>query len=1020
MVLAELISWLSARPSAQGHLEVRAIKACAVGGRAQPHLRGRSRRLHGRPVHRDRPRPPCGQNERASGHRYRVAGLKSVGHNGPRWRLCFSAAPPFWHDGVVGVRCLVLVGRDAELGMLQESLAAAVGGRGGFAAVCGDAGLGKSRLCRELIKGSLALGILVTVGRAVPSGASMPYRPLAEAVLGLLRPRGDWIDEPQLTPWLPVLAQMVPVPGVRPAGQTSSAARGEAMLRLLGWLGGEHGLLMVLEDLHWADPDTLDVIEYLADNVGREPVLCVGTLRRWPSTPASDLADRLGTRNSASVIELAALDEPAVDAIAHACSPAVTSADLSRIRCAADGIPFLVEELVGSPGVPRSFAESVRARTRSLEPAQVDVLVAAALLGRNIDWTLLAVASGHSAAVVAAALEAGVRQELLVHEAGELRFRHALTRDALRETVLPPRRAELAARALAAVEAAHPGLPDMWAGVAAELAAQSGSSARAGELLAVAGTRALAQGALATAAETLERATVLLAAGPVHAQARGQRVAALALAGQVDAAMDAGPVAIEELAAVGETAALADLHLHLAQAAVAAGRWSLTRSHVERARALLADDATAEPVRGGTARAAVLEAEARFATDHLSGAVELAEGVIVDPNATADAQCHAYELLGRAARLTDLARARAHFERGFAIASAAGLGVWQLRAMHELATIELLDEAGTGGLLQARRSAESLGVLGTAAMLDIQLAGTYHVRFELDNGLRHAEAALRLSERLGLRRLRVMALWFLAENHALRRDRNETARLLALAETASPGDPEIEGMAWAGAWAMVALLDNNRTEALDALAKGMAILPKQPQTPGQYRAMWPLLLAAEGDARAEATLAEARKLGIQVNRINRGLLGAAEAILRGRLGDPGAAAVARAAWNDLAHYPVWRELALMFAGEAGRHAGWGEPDKWLADAAEGFARHGLDTLAAHCRSELSSLIKRWADLGITAREAEVLGLVAEGLANRDVAAQLSLSVRTVEKHMESLLRKSGCASRTQLVAFVRG
>src|SRR5262249_50421520 len=185
-----------------------------------------------------------------------------------------------------------------------------------------------------------------------------------------------------------------------------------------------------------------------------------------------------------------------------------------------------------------------------------------------------------------------------------------------RETALPPRQAELAARALAAVEAAHPGLPGMWAGVAAELAAQSGSSGRAGELLAVAGTRALGQGALATAAEPLERATVLLAADPARAQARGQRVAALALAGRVDAAMDAGAVAIEELAAVGQTAALADLHLDLAQAAVAAGRWSLTRSHVERARVLISDGgSTDEPVRGGTARAAVLQAEARVATD---------------------------------------------------------------------------------------------------------------------------------------------------------------------------------------------------------------------------------------------------------------------------------------------------------------------------------------------------------------------------------------------------------------------
>src|SRR5262249_62179058 len=127
-----------------------------------------------------------------------------------------------------------------------------------------------SGLGRELTTGS-PRGILGTVGGAVRSEASMPYRPLAEAVLGLLRPRSEWIDEPQLMPWLPVLAQMVPVPGVLPAGQTSSAARGEAMLRLLGWLGAEHGLLMVLEDLHGADPGTLDVDEMLADKVGPDP-----------------------------------------------------------------------------------------------------------------------------------------------------------------------------------------------------------------------------------------------------------------------------------------------------------------------------------------------------------------------------------------------------------------------------------------------------------------------------------------------------------------------------------------------------------------------------------------------------------------------------------------------------------------------------------------------------------------------------------------------------------------------------
>ena len=194
------------------------------------------------------------------------------------------------------VRCPIFVGRDAELGALRARLAGALEGRGGFAMVRGAAGSGKSRLCRELIDGIRDPDTLVTVGRAVPSGASAPYRPLAEAVLRAVRSRGMPMGEPELGPWLPALEPVVPLPGLRSTGHLppggSPALRGEAMLRLLRWLGSDHGLLVVLEDLHWADPDTLDVIEYLADNLGEEPVLCVATLRSAPPSRASELADR--------------------------------------------------------------------------------------------------------------------------------------------------------------------------------------------------------------------------------------------------------------------------------------------------------------------------------------------------------------------------------------------------------------------------------------------------------------------------------------------------------------------------------------------------------------------------------------------------------------------------------------------------------------------------------------------------------------------------------------------------------
>jgi predicted ATPase len=137
-------------------------------------------------------------------------------------------------------------------------------------------------------------------------------------------------------------------PPIAGRGTGLPRCRGEAMLRLLRWLGSGRGLLVVLEDLHWADPDTLDVVEYLADNLGGEAVLCVGTLRGAPPSQASELADRLGSRGSASLTDLEALDDAAVEAIVRATAPDTASDDLARIRRFAEGVPFLVEELPGA------------------------------------------------------------------------------------------------------------------------------------------------------------------------------------------------------------------------------------------------------------------------------------------------------------------------------------------------------------------------------------------------------------------------------------------------------------------------------------------------------------------------------------------------------------------------------------------------------------------------------------------------------------------------------------------------
>ena len=186
--------------------------------------------------------------------------------------------------GVVGeLLCPVLVGRRAEIQALESALAGALAGQGGCAVITGEAGIGKSRLMRELARMAAGRQVLVVMGRAVPASASAPYRPVTEALLQLLR-RRPLPDDPSLAPWLPHLAALLPgaVAGGPAArlgrGVDSQAVRGEAVLRLLRRLGPD-GLVVAMEDLHWADPDTVSLVEYLADNAADQPVLFAVSLR---------------------------------------------------------------------------------------------------------------------------------------------------------------------------------------------------------------------------------------------------------------------------------------------------------------------------------------------------------------------------------------------------------------------------------------------------------------------------------------------------------------------------------------------------------------------------------------------------------------------------------------------------------------------------------------------------------------------------------------------------------------------
>ncbi|MDE3086967.1 MAG: helix-turn-helix transcriptional regulator, partial [Acidobacteriota bacterium] len=427
------------------------------------------------------------------------------------------------------------------------------------------------------------------------------------------------------------------------------------------------------------------------------------------------------------------------------------------------------------------------------------------------------------------------------------------------------------------------------------------------------------------------------------------------------------------------------------------------------------------PGGASAARAAVLGAELALAEGDLDGADRCAEEALSHHGAGPDDRCHAYEILGRARRLHDLPAAASAFEAALAVAERHDLPVWRMRALHELGTVDMFERVDVVRLLEARRLGEEMGALGTVAVLDLQLAAAFTARWDLDRCDHHATAALGLAGRLGLRRVAGKALGLMAGSASMRGDRDETDRLAARAVAEDPTDPTLPGFCRA-CTGMALFMSGDTGAAVGPFEEGTAALSRVPNAePISIRALWPLVQAASGDRRAQASLDDARRQGVGGFYVNAGMLGYARAVLEARAGRPRAAeAIATEAAGSFVNCEAWADLARLVAAPAALADGWGEPRRWLEAARARFLDLGLHRLAERCGELLGGAVANpWAAEGVTDREAEVLRLVIEGLANKEIAAALGLSPRTVEKHVESLLRKAGARSRTELAVSAR-
>lgn len=251
----------------------------------------------------------------------------------------------------VEVVCPTLVARREELARLEAALDE-LSESGAVFGLVGEAGIGKSRLAAEVAAIAVGRGIPVLMGRAVDAGTPVPFRPLFEALSGYFRQAAPDAHA-DLASFRSTLSTIVPewgAPGKPAAFRVSAMELGEALLRLLTGIAGGRGCVLVLEDLHWADPDTIAVLEYLGDNLASAGVLCVVTLRTDSNGDALRTVRALASRRSASVLELRRLRADELIDMTQRCLDvdAVPEDVYAVVQRFSDGLPFLVEELLAS------------------------------------------------------------------------------------------------------------------------------------------------------------------------------------------------------------------------------------------------------------------------------------------------------------------------------------------------------------------------------------------------------------------------------------------------------------------------------------------------------------------------------------------------------------------------------------------------------------------------------------------------------------------------------------------------
>ena len=846
--------------------------------------------------------------------------------------------------------------REAALAEMRRCLQQADIGHGLVLLVCGEAGVGKTSLLSRFLAG---VDARVLLGRC--DGVATP-RPLA--------PLFD-LNEPALTSLL-----------------QQQASRDLLFRAVLERLTSLHVTsILAIEDAHWADEATLDLLRYLGRRIAERRTLLILTfrdddvgarhpLRRW-------LGD-LATGGTLHRVDLAPLSLAAVRSLARN-----SGLDPAELHAHTGGNPFFVTEVLAAPGaVPPRVSDAVLARASRLSSSAWDFLATAAVIGSPVDPQVLQVVAAPAPGDLEECLEHG----LLVQSRQELTFRHELARQAMAAALAPWRRRDVHRQVLRALESRPASAREP--GRLAYHADEAGEAVAVLRYAPLAAQRAVRLRAYREAAQHYERA--LRFADEVAPATRASLLIAHSEASyytaQIDAALASSQAAITIWQADRNTRELGVARAHLAGIYWAEGKIGAAQREIRLAVSLL------EAHAAGPDLAAAYGAWARLAGSELASA--------------------------EATRLAT---------RALALAMACGADATRLDAemtLGEAAMIQGSLASGEARLTVAISEAAAAGLTAIAARGYLCLGQGFAHHGKVQQAMAHARVGLRYAQEhdMGLAEHHLEIQ--IAQCQLLSGEWDAALQLatrVLAARQAAPASRFVAQlvaglvMVRRGQAAGVALLEDAR-----ALATGSDSLV--------YLAPW---LAA----RAEAAVLLEQPTASWAAPIAQALTTAA---------DPLASSLAYWGWVCGVQVPACADRAspycLQIAGEwAAAAAAWtaqGAPYEAARASAQGDDEAALRTALATCETlearPLAALLRRRLrtlgaqrisrgpqsatrrnPAGLTRREREVLDVLMGGATSPEIARRLHLSPRTVENHIAAICAKLGVSNRADAIAAAR-